>query len=193
MCIYITDHFLTQQPPNNPSFHTMKSLSPAQTEHIITLLDKGKSAHEIASITGHGVSTISRIHFKHWSFLFKSIEGQPCKLSSSDIYYTIRQITSQKIDHAVQATKLLQDMNGVSISARTVGRALKKAGMKAVVKKKRPKLTKRHRRERLDFTMAHKNGTIKDWKRVIWSDETKINCLGSDGRKWVWKDRKSVV
>ena len=20
-----------------------------------------------------------------------------------------------------------------------------------------------------------------------WSDETKINCLGSDGRKWVWK------
>ena len=22
---------------------------------------------------------------------------------------------------------------------------------------------------------------------VIWSDETKINCLGSDGKKWVWK------
>ena len=24
-------------------------------------------------------------------------------------------------------------------------------------------------------------------KRVIWSDETKINFLGSDGCKWVWK------
>jgi hypothetical protein len=22
---------------------------------------------------------------------------------------------------------------------------------------------------------------------VIWSDETKINCLGSNGRKWAWK------
>ena len=22
---------------------------------------------------------------------------------------------------------------------------------------------------------------------VVWSDETKINRLGSDGRKWVWK------
>ena len=22
---------------------------------------------------------------------------------------------------------------------------------------------------------------------MVWSDETKINCLGSDGRKWVWK------
>jgi hypothetical protein len=23
----------------------------------------------------------------------------------------------------------------------------------------------------------------------VWSDETKINCLGSDGRKWVWKKK----
>ena len=28
---------------------------------------------------------------------------------------------------------------------------------------------------------------MDDWKRVIWSDETKINCLGSDGHKWAWK------
>ena len=30
---------------------------------------------------------------------------------------------------------------------------------------------------------------MKDWERVIWSDETKINRVGSDGRKWVWKKR----
>ena len=28
---------------------------------------------------------------------------------------------------------------------------------------------------------------MDDWKRVIWSDETKINYLGSDGHKWAWK------
>ena len=28
---------------------------------------------------------------------------------------------------------------------------------------------------------------MEDWKRVVWSDETKTNHLGSDGRKWVWK------
>ena len=59
--------------------------------------------------------------------------------------------------------------------------------MKAVVKKKRPLLTKKHRRERLDFALSHKDWTIDDWKRVFWSDETKINRLGSDGRQWVWK------
>jgi hypothetical protein len=28
---------------------------------------------------------------------------------------------------------------------------------------------------------------LKDWKKVVWSDETKINHMGSGGRKWVRK------
>jgi DDE superfamily endonuclease len=59
--------------------------------------------------------------------------------------------------------------------------------MKAVVKKKKPFLSKRHMKEQLDFAIAHQFWTMDDWKRVIWSDETKINRFGSDGRQWVWK------
>jgi transposase len=55
------------------------------------------------------------------------------------------------------------------------------------VKKKKPLLTARHKRARMDFALAHKDYTVEDWKRVVWSDETKINRLGSDGRKWAWK------
>ena len=39
----------------------------------------------------------------------------------------------------------------------------------------------------MDFAESHKDWTVEDWKRVIWSDETKINRLGPDGKKWVWK------
>ena len=39
----------------------------------------------------------------------------------------------------------------------------------------------------MDFALAHKDWTLEDWKRVVWSDETKINLLVSDGRQWVWK------
>ena len=28
---------------------------------------------------------------------------------------------------------------------------------------------------------------MEDWKQIIWSDETKINRIGSDGKQWVWK------
>ena len=56
--------------------------------------------------------------------------------------------------------------------------------MKAVVKKKKPLLSARHRRNRLDFTIGHKDWTIEGRKEVIFSQETKTNGLSSDGRKW---------
>jgi len=39
----------------------------------------------------------------------------------------------------------------------------------------------------MDFALAHKDLTVEDWKRVVWSDETKVNRLGSYRRKWAWK------
>jgi len=48
-------------------------------------------------------------------------------------------------------------------------------------------LSKHHKKERMDFAVSHKEWTLEDWKRVVWSYETKVNRLGSDGRKCVWK------
>ena len=39
----------------------------------------------------------------------------------------------------------------------------------------------------MNFALKYKEWTVEDWKRVIWSDETKINRIASDGRQWVWK------
>ena len=39
----------------------------------------------------------------------------------------------------------------------------------------------------MDFAIRHKDWTMGDQKRVVQSDETKINHLGSDGKKWAWK------
>jgi len=30
---------------------------------------------------------------------------------------------------------------------------------------------------------------VEDWKRVLWSDETKINRIGSVGRVYTWKQK----
>jgi hypothetical protein len=40
----------------------------------------------------------------------------------------------------------------------------------------------------MEFVTRYEHWTIDDWKRVIWSDETRINCFGSDGKTWVWKN-----
>ena len=165
----------------------MKPLSPAQRNHILSLLDAGQSSHQISSTTGVHHSTISRLHSKYHPHLHKPSGGPPFKLSAADTHYAQQLITSGKAENASQITKTLMGIKNEPLSSQTIHRHLKKAGLKAVVKQKKPFLSKWHRRERLDFAIAHQYWTVDDWKQVVWSDETKINHLGSDGRKWVWK------
>ena len=56
-----------------------------------------------------------------------------------------------------------------------------------MVKSKRPLLSARHHKAHLNFAYAYKDWNIEDWKKVVWFDETKINCLVSDGHKWMRK------
>ncbi|KAG0975214.1 hypothetical protein G6F57_023671 [Rhizopus arrhizus] len=59
----------------------------------------------------------------------------------------------------------------------------------AEIKKKKPLLTEKHKRARLAWAKKHQYWTVHDWRRVIFSDETKINIWGSDGCKYYWKKK----
>jgi transposase len=51
---------------------------------------------------------------------------------------------------------------------------------------KKPWLKKKHIKERLKFAIAHKDWTLKKWKKVLWSDETMITLRSKLPRK-VWR------
>jgi len=165
----------------------MRSLSAAQKNTILSQLTAGQSICSIASTTGISIATISRLRSKECSDLQRSAGGCPTKLSSANICHAVHLITSHKAENAVQVTKTLSNIINQPLHPNTVCNHLKKTGMKAVVKSKCPLLSTKHQKARLDFAHAHKHWTLDDWKQVIWSDETKINCLGSDGCKWAWK------
>jgi transposase len=165
----------------------MKSLSVDQKASILSRLDAGQTTRSIASDIGVGIATISRLSAKERPGLQKSSGGRPPKISPVDVRHAVHLLTSQKADNAVQVTRALSNITNQPLHPNTVRHHLKKSGMKAVTKKKRPLLSAKNRKARLNFGIAHKDWTMDDWKRVIWSDETKINRLGSDGRKWGWK------
>ena len=165
----------------------MRSLSTSQTKHIIFLLDSGQSGEQISASTGVSNAAISRLCKKHRSSLQKSLGGRPAKISSTTTHHAIHLIRTGKAENAAQITKPLANIINQPLSTRTVCRHLKKAGMKAVVKCKRPYLKKAHRRARYDWAIAHQDWTVEDWQKVVYTDETKINRLGSDGRRMVWK------
>ena len=165
----------------------MHPLSAADQNHILALLDAGHSATQIAASTSYSLGAVSKLRSKHCPHLFKFCDGHPSKLIPANICYAQCLISSKKADTAVDVAKALRNVTNQPLSAQTICCNLKAAGLKAVVKKKKPFLSKRHRKTRMDFALAYQHWTVEDWKKMVWSDETKINRLGSDGRKWIWK------
>src|SRR5258708_13586022 len=89
------------------------------------------------------------------------------------------QITSGRLDNAVEATHFINNILPNPITPQTVRNALKENNFCAVVKRKCPLLKKAHRQEHLKFSRNHENWTADDWKRIRGSDETRINSIGS--------------
>ena len=167
----------------------MKSTSSAQCSTVISLLQEEYSVHQIQSKTGLGRSTIGRIKQEVDLDKENSNGGRPSKLSSCDKQSIMHQITTGKLDNAVQATHYINNILSSPVTPQTVRNALKENNFRSVVKQKRPLLKTVHRQNRLNFARYHENWTVEDWKRVLWSDETKINRIGSDGRVYTWKQR----
>ncbi|KIK77158.1 hypothetical protein PAXRUDRAFT_87933, partial [Paxillus rubicundulus Ve08.2h10] len=135
----------------------MQSLSTTQKNTIITMLDSAHSAHSIATSTGFHTSTISRLHTKEHSELQKFTGGHPSKLSPANVCHAIHLISTRKAENAVQITKTLTNIINQPLHYNTVHQALKKTGLKAVVKQKHPLLSAKHRKAWLDYAYAHKD------------------------------------
>jgi hypothetical protein len=167
----------------------MKAISTAQLNSLLSHLDSGKSNCQVACplVSLWEQSVIIASYIVQPSS--KTLEVGPPHLSSHDKCEALRLINTGKAANAVQATRQLQDITSQTLNIQTVRRALRKDDMVAVVKRKRPMLTAQHRKRRLHFAEAHLQWTEDDWKRVVWSDETKINRINSDGRVWVWKKK----
>lgn len=165
----------------------MKPLPPATVKQILFELDQGKSYCQIHLSTGASLGVISFIRAGHRPALPRALGGRPQKLSAANIHYAIRSVTSSKPATAASVTRDLIHITHTPLNSVTVCRKLKAAGLKAAVKLQKPLLSLRHRKARLDFALAHQHWTLEDWKHIVWSDETKVNRLGSDGKHWVWK------
>jgi hypothetical protein len=55
----------------------------------------------------------------------------------------------------------------------------------------RPQLTLRHRHARFDWSHDHLGWTIRTWRWVHWSDESRFLLRPTDGRARVWRQRNT--
>ena len=164
----------------------MRRINNSVRNNVISMLSNNVSSRKIAKCTGVSRTYVDNLRKEVFPEKEVSKGGRPAKLSAEDKRACVRMSTVGGLDNAVQVANQLNQRVGVRVSPKTVYRTLKAAGLSAVAKVKKPRIDERMRRARLRFAKQFKDYTVEDWRRVVWSDETKINRLCSDGRTWVW-------
>ena len=154
---------------------------------VVSLLQSGLSYRQVADRLVLGYGTVQKIATVSGIERVRPKRGRPSKLSETTKRSIVRNVCSGKYDTAVQAARDLQTDQGITVNPQTIRNVLKSKGLRARHKVKKPAISLRNRKKRLEFAKVHEHWTLADWSRVIWSDETKINRFASDGRLWCWK------
>ena len=168
----------------------MPRLSPEKRARICTLLDEGYSTRSIAA--REGVSNVTawktgKHRDKDRGYKDLPRPGRPRLFTRRAERRIVRLMTSSKCNTVVEVQAHLRTKENLHVSVNTIRHTLQRNGLVARVKKKKPLLTKRHRQSRLAFAKKYKDWTIEDWRHIVWSDESKFQLFGSDGRQWYWK------
>ena len=69
----------------------------------------------------------------------------------------------------------------------TMRRNLCKQGLGAYIRRKKPFLSHAAKQMRREWAKQFVDWSDEDWAGIIFSDESKFNLFGSDGREWCWR------
>lgn len=143
---------------------------------------KIKGKHNISL---HGVQyTLKRLS-ETGTNMDRKRSGRPKITTSAD---DRQLIISSKRDRKKTAPELTAEFNSTQehpVSVSTVKSRLSSAGLRGCVAVKKPLLRKVNKQKRLAWAKRYKNWTVEDWKKVLWTDESKFELFGNKRRVFV--------
>ena len=178
----------------------MPSYDNATRAQALTLKLVGFSNAEIEKITGIQLQTVSAIHRKAIAgglnpeeskkILDHHVEdaprsGRPKKQTEEIVTKILSKVRGDRYACKKTCAQIAAEVGGVSDI--TVWRILRSAGFRKTKPTRKPDLTPEMKKARLQFALDHKDWTIEDWKKVIWSDETSVVCGFRRGGHRVWR------
>lgn len=159
-----------------------KNCSSAEKIVIEKLRQQGKTYREIAALVGRSKNMVARAIHNAYS---TKKRGNKRKTSVQ----TDRQIVKlSKIGPFKSPTAIKSELN-LTVSECTIRRRLVENNLNGRSARRVPLLSNKNIKSRLLYAKEHAdwNGdeNIKKWRNILWSDESKVNMFGSDGRRYV--------
>ncbi len=114
--------------------------------------------------------------------------GAPCKISPRGASMILRMVRDQP---RTTREDLINDLRraGTTVSTVTISNTLHRGELKSCSASKVPLLKPARVQDRLKFAKDHLDDPEKAWKKVMLSDETKIELFGINSPRRVWRKK----
>lgn len=164
-----------------------KTSTPCERKIIVKCFKKYKNVMKVSKILGFTrgkVRNAVQYFKKHQTF-----ENLPRKKSRKTTPAEDRTLVRlSKVDPfltSVQLRAQMEENHDVKLSARTIRRRLQEKHLNGRIARRKPNLSKKNIARRMRFAKEHLYKSPNFWNLVVWSDESKFNVFGSDGRQYV--------
>lgn len=111
--------------------------------------------------------------------------GRPRRTTKRQDMLIVRMSAADPRLTSVDIHRDLVTFHGLQASSKTIQRRLVSAGLDGRRPAQKPFVSAKNRKARLNFAKSHLSWTLEDWRKVIFSDESKFLLFGSDGIKYV--------
>lgn len=168
------------------------SLSLFDRMRIIILYEAGHSHSEIALSLGRVRSTVTRTIQRYretGQVESRPRSGRPRVTSARENRYMVQYARRNRSSTVTALRFQFQATYHRVISNATVRRRIISAGLRQRRPLRVPLLQARHRAARLEWARERQNWLLREWRNVLFSDETRFALLSDDNRIRVWRER----
>lgn len=165
-----------------------KEIDESTRSVIIYLHKKGLSQRKIAEechVSRGAVENAIRISEETGGFKTRKRTGRPRVTTKREDSVIVRTALRNRRLTATQITAMTNETRSSPISRKTINNRLHKAGLRGRVAMRKPLLRPQNKVKRLEWAKKHENWTYSQWKKVLWSDESKFEVFGSHRRVFV--------
>lgn len=155
---------------------------------IVALRNEGYSTRQIALKTNcsqTAVVSALRRYQETGTNKSRGRSGRPKTTSKEEDQFVCVQSKRNRTRTAPELREDLNSTRDTPVSVSTVQRRLRDYGLKGCVAAKKPLLRSRNKVKRLNWAKLHKDWTIEQWQKVLFTDESKFEIFGGKRRKYV--------
>lgn len=162
------------------------SCTPDIRKIILNMKDQGKNISEIARNIGRSRKMVRNA--LNYQEKYKTCEAiqrikRPRKTTGMEDRIIITYARKNPFIRSSEIKKNVSEEHGVSVSTKTIRRRLNENSLIGCIAQHKPLVSNKNIKARINFAKVYKNKPISFWKNIFWSDESKFNQFGSDGKK----------